>query len=99
MTSMDVLFNVPAINRVKARQVPTMWTDNDEERVLYLHKYALVISIVVPSKKFEQILVDTGSSVDVLFKLTFDEIRITGLKLENTSASLKGCGGGKTNSS
>lgn len=74
MTSMDVLFNVPAVNRVKARQVPTMWTDTDEERVLYLDKCALVISVVVASKKFERILVDTGSSVDVLFKSTFDEI-------------------------
>lgn len=99
MTSMDVLFNVPVVNRAKARQVPIMWTDNDEEGVLYLHKYALVISVVVASKKFEHILVDMGSSVDVLFKSTFDEIGITSLKLKNTSTSLKGCGGGKTNSS
>ncbi|KAK9212542.1 hypothetical protein WN943_001924 [Citrus x changshan-huyou] len=39
---------------------------------------ALVISVVVPTKKFDWILVDTGSSVDILFKLTLDEIGITG---------------------
>lgn len=38
---------------------------------------------------------DTGSSVDVLFKSTMDEIGITCLKLENTSTSLKGFSGGK----
>lgn len=38
---------------------------------------------------------DTWSSVDVLFKSTMDEIGIIGLKLENTSTSLKGFDGGK----
>lgn len=70
-----------------------MWTDDDEEYVLYLYEDALVISAVVASKKFDWILVDYGSSVDVLFKSTLDEIRITGLRLENISTSLKGFGG------
>lgn len=39
----------------------------------------MVISVVVPTKKFDWILVDTGSSVDILFKLTLDEIGIMGL--------------------
>lgn len=70
-----------------------MWTDDDEEWVLYLHEDALVISAIMASKKFDQILVDSGSSVDVLFKSTLDEIGITGLRLENINTSLKGFDG------
>ncbi len=70
-----------------------MWTDDDEEWVLYLHEDALVISAIMASKKFDQILMDSGSSVDVLFKSTLDEIGITGLRLENINTSLKGFGG------
>ena len=72
-----------------------MWTDEDEEWILYPHEDALVIKATVASKKFDQILVDTGSSVDVLFKSTLEEMRIADLKLEYTNTSLKGFAGGK----
>lgn len=42
MTSMDVMFNGPIVKRVKTKQVPIMWTDYDENKVLYPHKDALV---------------------------------------------------------
>ena len=35
MTSKEVVFNLPTAKRAKMRQVPIMWTDNDEEGVLY----------------------------------------------------------------
>lgn len=70
-----------------------MWTDGDDEGVLYRHEDALVTSAVVMRKMFVWILVDTGSSVDVLFKSTLDEMGIMDLKLEITSKSLKGFGG------
>ena len=77
------MFNVLTAKRAKTRQVPIMWTDDDEERILYPYKDALVISADVVSKRFDQILVDTGSSIDVLSKSTLDEIRISSLTLEN----------------
>ncbi|KAH9672846.1 putative LRR receptor-like serine/threonine-protein kinase [Citrus sinensis] len=95
MTSKEVFFNTPAAKRVRVRQVPIMWTDEDEERILYPHEDALVIEATVASKKFDRILVDTGSSVDVLFKSTLEEIGIADRKLEYTNTSLKGFGGGK----
>ena len=36
---------------------------------------------------------DTGSSVDILFKLALDNMKISDLKLERTNTSLKGFGG------
>ncbi|KAK9214175.1 hypothetical protein WN944_006163 [Citrus x changshan-huyou] len=67
ITSRDVLCNILAAKRANTRQVPIMWTDGDDEGVLYRHEDALVTSAVVMSKMFVWILVDTGSSVDVLF--------------------------------
>ena len=65
ITSKEVFFNTPAAKRVRVRQVPIMWTDEDEEGILYPHEDALVIKATAASKKFDRILVDTGSSVDV----------------------------------
>lgn len=56
-----------------------------------------MINAIVASKTFDQILVDIGSSIDVLFKSTLDEIIIIYLKLESISASLKEFSGGMLN--
>ncbi|XP_024039560.1 uncharacterized protein LOC112098160 [Citrus clementina] len=95
MTSKEVFFNTPAAKRARVRQVPIMWTDEDEEGILYPHEDALVIKATVASRKFDRILVDTGSSVDVLFKSTVEKMGIADLRLEHTNTSLKGFGGGK----
>ncbi|XP_015384632.1 uncharacterized protein LOC107176502 [Citrus sinensis] len=95
MTSKNVFFNTPVAKRARVSQVPIMWTDEDEEVILYLHEDALVIKATVASKKFDRIQVDTGSSVDVLFKSTLEEMGIADMRLEHTNTSLKGFGGGK----
>ena len=95
ITSKEVFFNTPAAKRARVRQVPIMWTDEDEEGILYPHEDALVIKATIASKKFDRILVDTRSSVDVLFKSTLEEMGIADLKLEYTNTSVKGFGGGK----
>ena len=93
MTNRDVLCNILVAKRANTRQVPITWTDSDDEGVMYWHEDTLVTSAVVAGKKFVWILVDIGSSVDVLFKSTLDEMRIMDLKLQITSKSLKGFGG------
>ena len=72
-----------------------MWTYDDEEGVIYPHEDALVIKATVAGKGFQRILVYTGSSVDILFKSTLDEMGIVYLKLERTNTSLKGFRGGR----
>lgn len=49
----------------------------------------------VASIEFNRILIDMGSSVDILFKLTLEEMGIADLKLEHTNTYLKGFGGGR----
>ena len=95
MTSKNLFFNLPTAKRAKVRQVPIMWTDDDEEDVLYPREDALVIKATVAGKEFQRILVGTCSSVDILFKSTLDEMGIANLKLEWTNTSLKGFGGGR----
>ncbi|XP_024043173.1 uncharacterized protein LOC112099890 [Citrus clementina] len=82
-------------NRSRKNYARYAMTNEDEEGILYPHEDALVIKATVASKKFDQILVDTWSSVDVLFKSTLEEMGITDLKLEYINTSLKGLGGGK----
>lgn len=77
----------------KVRQVPIMWTDDDEDGVLYPHEDTLVIKASVEDKEFQRILVDTSGLVDILFKSTLNEMGIADLKLERTNTSLKGFGG------
>ena len=84
-----MLFNLPAAKKVKVRQVPIMWTDDDEEGISYPHEDALVIKATVAGTELRRILVDTGSSVDILFKSALDDMGIADLKLEQTNTSLK----------
>lgn len=95
MTNKVVMFNIPAAKHAKTWQVPIMWTDDDEEGILYPYEDALVISTNITSKRCDRILVDIGSSVDVMFESTLDSVRITGLRLESTNTSLKGFRGGR----
>lgn len=80
LTGKEVFFNLPATEKVKVRQIPIIWMDDNEEGVLYPHEDAPVIKARVAGKVFQQILVDTSSLVDVLFKSTLDEMGITDLK-------------------
>ena len=50
MTSKEVLFNLPAAKKAKVWQVPIMWTDDDEEGILYPHEDALVIKAMVAGR-------------------------------------------------
>ncbi|XP_052291712.1 uncharacterized protein LOC127900595 [Citrus sinensis] len=95
MTSKEVFFNTSAAKRARVKQVSIMWTDEDEEGILYPYEGALVIEVTAASKKFDRVLVDTGSSVDVLFRSTLEEMGIADLRLGHTNTSLKGFRGGK----
>ena len=95
LTNKEVFFNLPIAKKAKVRQVPIMWTNDDEEGVLYPHEDALIMKATVAGKEFQWIFVDTSGPVGILFKSTLDEMRIADLKLEQTNISLKGFGGGR----
>ena len=59
MASKEVFFNTPAAKRARIKHVPIMWTNENEEGVLYPQDDALVIKTTAASKRFDRILVDT----------------------------------------
>jgi len=50
--------------------------DEDNTEVSLPHTNALVISLTIANHKTRHILIDTGSSADILFKSAFDHIGI-----------------------
>ncbi|KAH9802826.1 Ribonuclease H [Citrus sinensis] len=74
---------------------PTLAGDSNRARKNY-GRYAMTgKEAKVVGTELQRILVDTGSSVDILFKSALDNMGISDLKLERTNTSLKGFGGGR----
>ena len=61
----------------------------------HLHNDTLVVSIWVGDYKTHRVLVDYGSSVDILYYLTFQQMRVEKEQLIPTNAPLIGFGGMK----
>jgi len=57
------------------------------------HTDALVLSLTIANHKIHQILIDTGSSVDILYKSTFELIKIDRSKVIPARHSLVGFSG------
>lgn len=70
-----------------------MFTDEDEEAVVHPHEDAFVVNVALAGQELNRALVDGGSSVDILFKQTLDDLQIGDLRLDVVRTSLKGFGG------
>ena len=67
-----------------------------EENARHLHHPhddALILSIQVGDYNTHRVLVDKGSSADILYYLSFQQMRIDKERLVSTNASLVGFGG------
>ncbi|KAL5540991.1 hypothetical protein UlMin_042564 [Ulmus minor] len=54
------------------------------------HTDAIVVTLRITGQKVFRILVDNGSSADILFKSTFNKMNLVGVKIEPTTSSLSG---------
>lgn len=52
------------------------FSDNDYARVSLPHTDALVLSLAIANQKIHRILIDTGSSADILYRSAFDLMKI-----------------------
>ncbi|KAL5549382.1 hypothetical protein UlMin_004613 [Ulmus minor] len=52
------------------------------------HADAIVVTLHIAGRKVFRILVDNGSSADILFKSTFNRMNLVGVKIELTASSL-----------
>lgn len=78
-TSKDVNFasqNHSRVPRVLDHPIPILFMEKNKEGILYPHDDALVITLKVATSKVARTLVDTSSSVDIIFKSTLDQLLI-----------------------
>ena len=73
---MDVIhWRYPTIPRL------SFFTEKDVKGISYPHDDALVITLKVATSKVARTLVDTGSSVDIIFKSALDQLLIESPKI------------------
>ena len=85
--------SVPKMPRVDN---PTIeFSEDDARRLHHPHDDALVVSLQIGDYNMHRVLVDNGSSVDILYYPAFQQIRIDKERLTPTNAPLVGFGGTK----
>ncbi|KAJ0985389.1 hypothetical protein J5N97_003745 [Dioscorea zingiberensis] len=73
---------------------PIIFYDNDVSGVRHPHDDALVVAIKVSSFQMKRVLIDSGSSVDILFWSAFERMRYDADDLLPVKSSLVGFSGG-----
>ena len=71
------------------------FSDSDLEGCQYPHDDPLVVRAVVANKTVHRVLVDNGSSADIIFVSAFDKMGIEKEKLEPVNTHLRGFSGEK----
>ena len=83
--------SIPKMPRVDN---PTIkFSEDDAQRLHHPHDDTLVVSLQIGDYNMHRVLVDNGSSADILYYLTFQQIRIDKERLTPTNAPLVGFGG------
>ena len=72
-----------------------MFTDEDAERVHHPHDDAIVITLLIADYTTRRVLVDHGSSADILYYLAFQQMRLGRDQLRLVNSPLVGFGGMK----
>ena len=81
---------VQAMSKLPRLDTTITFLDADLEGCQHPHDDPLVIRAVVANKTVHRVLIDNGSSVDIIFVLTFDKMGIGKEKLEPVNAHLRG---------
>ena len=71
------------------------FTDEDAERIYHPHDDALVISLLIADYITRKVLVDNGSSADILYYPAFQQMRLGRDQLRSVNSLLVGFGGMK----
>ncbi|KAL5541984.1 hypothetical protein UlMin_009694 [Ulmus minor] len=69
---------------------PIIFTESEARDLWHPHTDAIVVTLRIVGRKVFRILVDNGSSADILFKSTFNRMNLVGVKIEPTASSLSG---------
>ncbi|KAL5578951.1 hypothetical protein UlMin_011393 [Ulmus minor] len=69
---------------------PIVFTEDEARGLWNPHTDAIVVTLRIARRKVFQILVDNGSSTDILFKSTFNRMNLVGVKIDPRTSSLSG---------
>ena len=89
------VIEVQAMSKLPRLDTSITFSDSDLEGCQHPHDDPLVIKAVVANKTIHRVLVDNGSSVDIIFASAFDKMGIGREKLEPASTHLRGFSGEK----
>ena len=84
---------VQTISKLPRLDTTITFSNLDMEGCKLPHDDPLVIKTIVANKTIHRVLVDNGSSVEIIFASTFDKIGIGREKLEPVNACLRGFSG------
>ena len=89
------VIEVQAVSKLPRLDTAITFLDSDLEGCQHPHDDPLVIKAVVANKTIHQVLVDNGSSANIIFMSAFDKMDNGREKLEPTSTHLRGFSGEK----
>ena len=84
---------IQAVSKLPRRDTTITFSDSDMEGCQHPHDDPLVIRAVVANKIVHRVLVDNGSSTDIIFASAFDKMGIGREKVEPVNAHLWGFSG------
>ena len=86
---------IQRVSKLPRLDTSITFSDSDMEGCQHPHGDPLVIRAVVANKTVHRVLIDNGSSTDIIFASAFDKMGIGREKLEPVSAHLRGFSGEK----
>ena len=89
------VMEVQAVSKLPRIDIAITFSDSDLEGCQHPHDDPLVIRAVVANKTIHRVLVDNGSSADIIFAVAFDKMAIEREKLEPVNTHLWGFSGEK----
>ena len=89
------VMEVQAVSKLPRLDTTITFSDSDLEGCQHPHDDPLVIRAVVANKTIHRVLVNNGSSADIIFASAFDKMGIGREKLEPVSTHLRGFSGEK----
>ena len=84
------VMEVQAVSKLPRLDIAITFSDSDLEGCQHPHDDPLVIRAVVAKKMIHRVLVDNGSSTDIIFTSAFDKMGIRREKMEPVSTHLQG---------
>ena len=84
------IMEVQAVSKQTRLDIAITFSDSDLEGCQHPYDDPLVIKAVVANKTIHQVLVDNGSSTDIIFASAFDKMGIGREKLEPVNTHLRG---------